>query len=1071
VSNAGVSSCIHCGFPIEEAARFCGGCGRLTKPPSPIGAQPYTFLQSNVPAGLLERVTRSGGLPLGERKHVTVLFADIRGSTALIEKLDPEEALELLGPVLKVLMDAVHEHDGFVNQTRGDGIMALFGAPIASEEHAVQACRAALAMRAAAAALSLRRSVSIRIGINSGQVVIHSIGSNVTMTYGAVGKTVHLAARMEELAAPGTILLSAATRDLAKGNIAAVSKGSALVKGLEESVDIFELLAMRTRTRWQVRSSRGLSELVGRQTEVDVLRESLNKAAEGQGRAVTVVASAGLGKSRLIHEFLKNVPDEWWVLETACVSQRTHSSYYPVSTLIRAIFHVGTEDSPDLVQRLVKEGIERLDKGLLAILPAILSLLDLPSNAPNWNKLEPSEKRKKVSEAVETLVFDQHRSRPLMIVVEDVHWADALTIQLLNSVIGALPGTRTLIVVTQRPEATWIDQMAVRLDLEPLNDTACNQMIDAIVGNDVSLLQIKKVIAAQAEGNPLFIEELIQSLRDRKILQGELGKYTAIKSSERLEIPETIHSVLATRIDLLEAVPKATLQTAAVIGTNIDLPLLSAITGIAPGELAAHLRTLEAADLIRHISIRESGEYSFKHDLVREVAYGTMLVGHRRSLHGKVVDIIESHFADRIDEHIDRLADHAFLAELWDKAVPYQLRSCRRAAKRGAYQDVISVFDRARETLSHLPPGAAKIKAEIDFRLIVIIALEPLGRHRRIAQVLEEARILAEQSDDPWRTAAVNCQLSVALWRLGKHEGALRAAEAASAIANGIKDRALIFASLHNIGIVHHETGAFEKAVEVHEQCLAIETPELDQKRAGWAALPSVVLRTFLADSLIDLGELKRAEIIAEEASHRAEKADHAYSRANINHVLARLRLAQGRYTEALPVLRESWKACLDLEMVQMYPIFAARMGEAYLATGELEAALEIVAMPEKLDVPLAEHAFGWRYLFLAQARIFLAFGRHQDARVAAERALNLAKERGEPPQEAHAAKVLGDIAAAASDPAEAKNFYDTAFALAKTCSMLPLMKACAEAVTNLAAARTKQPPHHYRALAPHIEP
>jgi tetratricopeptide (TPR) repeat protein len=886
------------------------------------------------------------------------------------------------------------------------------------------------------------------------------------MTYGAVGKTVHLAARMEELATPGTILLSSATHDLAKGHVVAAPKGSLIVKGLEEAVETFELVAMRTRTRWQVRSSRGLSELVGRQTELEALRGALNNAAKGEGQSVAVLGRAGLGKSRLVHDFVKSIPGEWWVLETACVSQRSNSSYYPVSTLIRAIFGVGPDDGAEVVVHRVTDGLQRLDGALLIFLPAILSLLDLASNDPNWKKLEPSEKRNKITEAVEALVLNENRSRPLMILVEDVHWADTLTIHLLNRVIGRLRGSRTLLVLTQRPERTWNDQVAgqaaVRIVLKPLADFACNHMIDAIVGSDVSLLQIKKLILARAEGNPLFIEELVQSFRDTKVLQGEPGKYRATKPSERLDIPETIHSVLASRIDLLDATPKSLLQTSALIGTNIHLSLLSNVADVAPEELTNHLEILEAADLLRKSSGRESGEYSFKHDLIREVAYGTMLVGHRRSLHAKAVEIIESRFADRIDEHIDRLADHAFLAELWDKAVPYQLRSCRRAAKLGAYQDVISVFDRALETLSHWPAGAAKIKAEIDFRLTVVIALEPLGKHRRIAQVLQDACTLAEQSDDPWRTAAVHCQLSVALWRLGQHEGALQAAETARVIAKGINDRALLFAAVHNIGIVHHETGAFERAVEVHEQCLAMETIDLDKKRAGWAALPSVILRTFLADSLIDLGEYKRAEMMAEEASRRAEMADHAYSRANINHVLARLRLAQGRYAEALPLLQQSWKACLDLEMVQMYPIFAARMGEAYLAAGQLESAVDIIAMPEQLDIPLAEHAFGWRYLFLAQARVFLALGRHDEARAAAERAQSLAKERGEPPQQAYAAKLLGDIARATFQSAEAEEYFKVAFTLAKTCSMRPLFESCAEALVSLTSTPTTEQAKDY---------
>jgi tetratricopeptide (TPR) repeat protein len=279
----------------------------------------------------------------------------------------------------------------------------------------------------------------------------------------------------------------------------------------------------------------------------------------------------------------------------------------------------------------------------------------------------------------------------------------------------------------------------------------------------------------------------------------------------------------------------------------------------------------------------------------------------------------------------------------------------------------------------------------------------------------------------------------------------MAAAEAASSIAHQLADPALIFASLHNIGIVLHETGAFKEAIEIHEKCFAFETPELDNKRAGWAAYPSVVLRTFLADSLIEIGEMDRAELFAEEASRRAQQVDHFHSRANITHVLARLRTAQGRHKEALSLLQESWQTCLDLEMVQMYPIFAARMGEAYLAAGEIDEALEILSVPERLDVPLAEHAFGWRYLFVAHGRAFLAAGRHAEAHAAAKRALALAEERGEPPQQAYALKLLGDIESVANDVngAEAEVYFQRSFQLAEKCGMRPLMALCNSALAS----------------------
>jgi tetratricopeptide (TPR) repeat protein len=316
-----------------------------------------------------------------------------------------------------------------------------------------------------------------------------------------------------------------------------------------------------------------------------------------------------------------------------------------------------------------------------------------------------------------------------------------------------------------------------------------------------------------------------------------------------------------------------------------------------------------------------------------------------------------------------------------------------------------------------------------------------------IADVLREARSLADTSRDPLRNAAVNCQLAVALWRIGEHESAMEAAIAASRIAQQIADPALTFASLHNIGIVLHETGAYKESIVIHEKCFAFETPELDIKRAGWAAYPSVVLRTFLADSLIEIGEIERAELMAVEASQRAEAAGHFYSRANISHVLARLRLAQGRHAEALSLARDCWQTCLDLGIVQMYPILAARMGEAYLAEGDIQAAAEILSKPERLDVPLAENAFGWGWLFVTQGRAFLAANDRMQARTAGMRALTLAEERGEPPQQAYALKLLGDTSLAEGDVSEARVYFGRALELATTCGMRPLMDQCTKAL------------------------
>jgi class 3 adenylate cyclase/tetratricopeptide (TPR) repeat protein len=995
-----------------------------------------------VPPKLAERILHSGGAMSGERKHVTVLFADVRGSTALIDRLDPEEALEVLGPVLQVLMDAIHQHDGFMNQARGDGVMALFGAPIATEDHAVQACRAAVAMQAGIRELNRRRisDISLRVGINSGHVVIHSIGSNLVMNYDAVGKTVHLAARMEELAASNGIMLTAATQKLATGFIVAEPRGTVSLKGVAEPVETFELGGMRSTTRWQARSSQGLNALVGRQAELEMLRGLLRRAASGNGQAVNVIGAAGFGKSRLIHDFVGELPDEWMVLEAACVPQHTQSSYYPISDLIRHMFSIDIDDTPDTVARRIKEQTVSLDPTLSRYLPAISSVLDIGVEDREWKNLEPTEKRREIIEAVTALILSQERRTPVLIIVEDVHWIDSETRIILHNVLSLLRDVRVFLVITQRPEGDLADPDLLRLELSALAEVASQEMLDRLIGRDVTLQSIRSRIVAKAQGNPLFLEELVHSLAETGSFAGDPGDYRLSKPAERIDIPQTIHTVLAARIDRLDGLPKALLQTSAVIGANVSIALLSRILEVPAGKISGDLKQLEEADFLRRVK-RVGSEYSFKHELIREVAYGTMLLGTRRSLHAKAVAIIESRFGDRLDEHIDRLADHAFMAGLWEKAVPYQLRSCRRAVRRGANQDAIGIYHRGLETLSHWPASAAKTKAEIDFRLIVVIALEPLGKHRLIADVLREAQELDDPSNDLIRNAAVNCQLAVALWRIGEHDHAMEAAKAASGVAQRIGDPALNFASLHNIGMVLHETGAYRDSIEIHERCFAFESKELDAKRAGWAAYPSVVLRTFIADSLIEIGEMERAEIMANDAMTRAE--DHFYSRANISHVLARLRIAQGRHVEALSILRECWQTCLDRGIVQMYPILAARMGEAYLALGNVKGASEILSKPERLDMPLGENAFGWGWLFVSQGRAFLAAGDHAQARISGQRALALAVERGEPPQQAHALKLLGDTHFAKGDRTEAQSCLERALEIATRCDMRPLMDQC----------------------------
>ena len=1054
VCNAGNQRrCGHCGFQHPPGARFCAGCSRPVNVPAAMAESALAYLQSHVPPDMVHRMLRSANSMLGERKYVTVLFSDLRGSTSLIDGADPEQALEIIAPAMRVMMDAVHQNEGIVNQTRGDGIMALFGAPLAHEDHAVRACSAALAMLDGMRQLAQKSAteVAIRIGLNSGQVVIHSIGSDLAMHYEASGMTTHLAARMEQLATPGTALLTAATLNLAKGFIEVQPKGTTAVHGMVEPVDIHELTGMSQRTRWQVRSARGLGRLVGRQNEMRTLNTAVGESAAGSGPAAMVFGPPGLGKSRLVHEVIGGLSQDWLVLEAACAPQRMHSSYYPISVLIRALLKIDAENIGDATADHAKAALVHLHPGLDAVAPAILSLLDLDSGEKSWRGLDPSERRLRVAEGVKAVIGSAAERQPLLVVIEDLHWADAESRLIVENLAGMLGHRRFMLLATQRPGGPEMlaGKKHLRLPLSLFDETEARRHVDQLLGDDIGLVQIKRRILEQAQGNPLFIEELVHALIDRKALDGLPSRYRLHPSAELITLPETIHSVIAARIDYLDAFPKSLLQTCAVIGKDISVSVLSRMVGMSSDELVRRLEPLESAEFLVKTRSDANADFAFKHELTREIALNSLLLSVRRSLHARAVAIIESTAGSRLDAHVDQLAHHAFSGELWEKAVPYLMRSGLRALKRAAMRDAITILERGIEAASHLPPSEAKTQAEIDFRLALTIPLEPLGRHRRIYEVLGDAHKLTDAEKDPRRAAAVACQLSVAMFRLGEHSDALAVAETAKSIAERLGDAPLLFAATHNIGIAYHAMGQFARAVELHRQCLAMEKPEIDLKRAGWAALPSVMLRTFLTDSLIEMGRLDEAAAYLQEGTRHANEANHAYSRITIDQVRGRLQVRQGHSAEAVATLRSTWQRCNDLEIIQHYPILAARLGEAYLAAGQPHAARDVLEAPEKLDVPLAENAFGWAQLFLEQGRTMMALGRYADAFAAANNSLRLAEQRGEPPMCAYAKKLLGEISLAVDELANprAVHFFEEARDIAVACGMQPLAEECAKSL------------------------
>ncbi len=710
--------CAACGFANQAGARFCGGCGAAlaaeaapaTPPAAAPAAAPHPARpvapESYTPRYLKERILASREALEGERKQVTVLFADIRGSLELIEGVDAEAARTILDSAVAAMSEAVHRYEGTVNKVLGDGIMALFGAPLAHEDHALRAAYAALAMQRSIAeyAQAARREhgveVMARVGLHSGEVVVRAIGNDLSMDYDAIGPTVHLASRMEQLAAPGSIRLSADTLRLVEGYVEVEPLGPVPVKGLKEPVEVFELRGAPTgRTRLHTAAMRGLTRFVGRDGEIAALDQARDRAAKGQGQIVAVVADAGVGKSRLYHEFIRAPGNRGWlVLESSSVSYGTAHSWLPVIELLKRYFGLDDRDPRRRIGEKVAGKLVMLDEALKPMLTPLLSLLGGELDDDAWRALEPPLRRRRTLDAVKALLLREAQVQPLMLVFEDLHWIDGETQALLDGLADSLPTSPILLLVNYRPEyehgwggRTYYSQHRIN----PLGAESAGALLSALLGDERELEALKQSLIERTGGTPLFLEESVRTLVESGALTGEGGAYRLTGALDAIEMPATIQAMLAARIDRLAPEAKRLLQCAAVIGKDVAYPVLAALAGVDEDELRSGLASLQAGEFLYETQLFPELEYTFKHALTHEVAYGGLLESRRRELHSRVAEAMEELNADRLADIYEPLASHFERGQSWAKAAKYLLSAAERAKERYTYAEATGLAERA----------------------------------------------------------------------------------------------------------------------------------------------------------------------------------------------------------------------------------------------------------------------------------------------------------------------------------------------------------------------------------------
>jgi class 3 adenylate cyclase/tetratricopeptide (TPR) repeat protein len=1029
------TACPKCGEPNRQGAKFCRNCGQLISHAAAAAAPPAVpgvpSPETYVPKHLAEKILASRQFLEGERKQVTVLFADIRGSTSLLEGLDPEDAQKLIDPVLRVMMSAVHRYEGTVNQVLGDGIMALFGAPLAHEDHALRACYSALAMQE-----EMRRyrrklgqseelGLQIGIGLNSGEVVVRSISNDLNVDYSALGHTTHMAARMQELAAGGTTLMTASTLRQVEGFVQVKSVGAVQVKGVSRPMEAFEVVAATTaRTRVQAAAVRGLTPLVGRRTEIEVFGKLIEEAGSGKGQILAMVGEPGLGKSRLVHEFTRHqLRPGWLVLEGASVSYGKATPYFPLIGMLRRYFQIAEGEGSENIRDQVVMHILELDNMLKDAIPPVLSLLGaLPDEGrPSavWAQfkevvdamerylgMEPQQRRRYTFEAIKRLLIRESQRQRLLVVFEDLHWIDNETQAFLDGLVESLPMARILLLVDYRPEYShgWGDKSYyTQLRVDPLQPTNAEELLQHLLGNNKDLVPLKQLLIHRTEGNPFFAEESVRSLVETKVLVGEKGAYRPGLKIDEIRIPSTVQNVIADRVDRLTIEEKHLLQTAAVIGMIIPFGLLRGVAELPDEELYHCLSNLQSAEFLYETNLFPESEYSFKHALTNEVTYSALLHDRRTNLHARVVKVLEASTQAVPHDRIEKLAHHAFSGELWNKAVGYLKDAGDMAASRSSFRNAVLHYERALEALQRLPESSDKLRWGIDLRFDARNALFVLNDFKRGFEHLEEAKKAAMTLHDGERLGKLLTWMT-AHWNLaGNSEQGVITGKQALEHTSGPKNIESNIVAHNWLGVAYHNLGQFGPSIHELETALSLLTEERKYDLLGTAGIVSVNCKAWLIRGLAQIGKFRETLQYGEQAIQTATECERPLSIVFAYYAVGAVAVIKGDFDQAIAALEHALKVCEAAELPVQRPLVVSGLAAAYAFVGRFDEALRLLESTADRGVWMIgagsrQAPLGKAMGMVWEVEAYMLAGKHKEAETLARQNLAVfaeSKDRG----------------------------------------------------------------------------
>jgi class 3 adenylate cyclase/tetratricopeptide (TPR) repeat protein len=946
--------CPKCGAEILLGKKYCGECGHnLTLPLEPIPKElsfdeKLAKIQRYLPKDLTQKILAQRDKIEGERKQVTVMFCDMEGYTSLTEKLGSEQMYSIMDDVYEILIHKVHDYEGTVNELTGDGIMALFGAPIALEDAPQRAIRSALAIHREINKFSDQLKsekrmppIKMRIGIHTGPVIVGTLGNDLRVEFKAVGDTVNLASRMEGLAESGTTNVTEETFKLTEGFFRFEALGEKKVKGKEEPVKVYQVIAPSTRrTKFDVSAERGLTPFIGRERELELLLDGFQRAKLGKGQAFSIISEAGCGKSRLLYEFRKAVANEDInFLEGKCLSYSRGAAYHPVIDILKSNFDIREGEGDQEIREKVKRSLEIMKVDEPSTLPYLLELLSVKDSGIDKISMSPEARKDRISEAIKRIVLKGSEVRPLIIAFEDLHWIDKSSEDVVRSHLESIPGSRILLIFTYRPEFvhTWgAKSYHNQLTLHRLSNRESLEMLTSILGTREIEKSLEEIILEKTEGVPFFIEEFIKSLKDLKIIERKDNLYRLSKDIYQLTIPSTIQDVIMARVDSLSERAKEVLQTGSVIEREFSYPLISRVTDLPEKELLSYLSALKDSELLYERGIYPQSNYIFKHALTREVVYESILAKRKKRLHEEIGNAIEELYKDGLNEHYEVLAEHYFLSENYLKSSEYSRLAGRKAEKTASLNDAIAHSRKRVTSLERLPQTDDIQKQIIDARTILGLYIAQMNYPSEAKEAIDPIIDLAIKRDYKRRLCQIYTILGAYYWFVEEnYPETFKALEQALQISEEVKDIVSLVLASYWFGISLGSNCEFERSAQYIQRALDIN---LAAKNLWGIATMKSNLALF---SHFYHGRINQAFRTSNEGLQIAEESGDIYSKAMAYVIHGYSCYGKGLLEEAEKYLLKGLEFCEKINFAVWDGAALIHLGDTYYDMGNFQRSKE----------------------------------------------------------------------------------------------------------------------------------